>query len=221
MDETDDLKALNLLVHDLRAPLSVAQGFLRLLLQGRLVSDAERERAIQKTMEALGRIDRLCEDAAAYASEEGPAAARFASEAQLEVFVAEVDAVCQARCAGSVTFDITRPPLVGRIRGVQLDRVAQSMAVILCAVRRSDRSASVRVSVRREQSEVWFLLGSGSDALALAIDPPESFDPWSGGHGLALPVACRAVRRAGGRIWTSARARGAVGIALPEEAPVP
>ena len=66
MAEIDAEKALNLLIHDLRAPLSVAQGYLRLLHQNRLDSDADRQRALAQTMEALGRISRLCDDAAAY-----------------------------------------------------------------------------------------------------------------------------------------------------------
>jgi signal transduction histidine kinase len=47
------------------------------------------------------------------------------------------------------------------------------------------------------------------------------FDPWHGGHGIALPLACRVVTEAGGRIWTFAEARGAAGIVLPEEGSVP
>ena len=57
------LRAFNLFVHDLRGPLSVAHGYLRLLRDERLASPAERERALAQTVDALGRISRLCADA--------------------------------------------------------------------------------------------------------------------------------------------------------------
>src|SRR5262245_44363406 len=67
MEETE--KALNLLIHDLRAPLSVAQGYLRLLQQNRLEAEADRQRAITQSMDALGKITRMCDDAAAFVAE--------------------------------------------------------------------------------------------------------------------------------------------------------
>ena len=112
-------------------------------------------------------------------------------------------------------------PLTGSIRGPQIDRVAQSLAVILCAVRRSTRKGDVRVSVQEDQKEARFLLGCEDDRAALVSQTPEAFDPWRGGHGIALPLACRIVTEAGGRIWTYANGRGAVGVALPEEASAP
>ena len=52
-DET--AKALHLLIHDLRAPLSVAQGYLRLLQQNRLEAETDRQRAMTQSIEALDR----------------------------------------------------------------------------------------------------------------------------------------------------------------------
>lgn len=221
MDEIDADKALNLLIHDVRAPLSVAQGYLRLLLQNRLESDVDRQRAITQTMDALGRIARFCDDAAAYAAGTPAAGALPTSVVQAAGFVSQVSAACAALGADTLPFTAGPQPLTGLVRGTQLDRVAQSLAVILCAVRRSSRNPSVSVSVLEEQNEARFLLGCDEDRAALVSQPQETFDPWRGGHGIALPLACRIVSEAGGRIWTYANARGAIGIALPEEASVP
>jgi signal transduction histidine kinase len=212
-------KALNLLIHDLRAPLSVAQGYLRLLQQNRLESEADRSRAITQTMDALGRITRLCEDAAAFLAESvstgGPR-----QTVPVSTFAERVSAACAARCS-PLTFTVESDKLSGAVRGTQLDRVAESLAVILCAVRRSARNDSVRVSVHEEEKEARFLLGCDDDRAALMSRHPETFDPWRGGHGIALPLACRIVAEAGGRIWTYANGRGAVGVAFPEEASAP
>jgi len=210
---------LNLLIHDLRAPLSVAQGYLRLLQQNRLEAEADRQRAITQAMEALGRITRLCEDAAGFIAEEtstdGPV-----ETVPVSTLAARVSEACTAR-SSPLAFDIEPEKLAGTIRATQLNRVVESLAIILCAVRRSTRNDSVRVSVLEEEKEARFLLGCDDDRAALVSHRPETFDPWRGGHGIALPLACRIVTEAGGRIWTSANGRGTVGIALPEEASVP
>ena len=61
-------KALALLVHDLRAPLSVASGYLRLIREDRLTSDEDRERAFTGVLEAVKRISRLCDEASDFGS---------------------------------------------------------------------------------------------------------------------------------------------------------
>ena len=217
VDEAD--KALNLLIHDLRAPLSVAQGYLRLLSQNRLDGEADRQRAFAQSIEALGRIGRLCEEAAAFVAEpagaDGPV-----STLKVATVVEQISAACAARCS-PLPFVAESQTLSGDIRGPHLDRVVQSLVVILCAVRRSTRNESVRVSVLEEEKEARFLLGCDEDRAALMSRPAETFDPWRGGHGIALPLACRTVIEAGGRIWTFADGRGAVGIAFPEEDSVP
>jgi K+-sensing histidine kinase KdpD len=213
------VKALNLLIHDLRAPLSVAQGYLRLLQQNRLEAEPDRVRAIAQSIEALGRIGRLCEDASAFvaepAADDGPVRTLAVS-----ALVEQVTAACAARCS-PLTVIVEPEALSGSVRGVHLERLVESLVVILCAVRRSTRDDSVRVFVHEEEKEARFLLGCDDDRAALVSRPPETFDPWRGGHGIALPLACRTISEAGGRIWTCANGRGAVGVALPEEASAP
>lgn len=218
-DEVDEsVKALNVLIHDLRAPLSVAQGYLRLLQQNRLEAEADRQRAITQSMEALGRIARLCSDAAAFVAEpistDAPVVAIPASE-----LVNRVTEACTAR-SSPLTLD-NGTVLLGTVLTANLDGLAQSLAIVLCAVRRSALKEPVRVSVHEEEKEARFLLGCDDDRAALVSGPPVTFDPWRGGHGIALPLACRTITDAGGRIWTIADGRGAVGIALPEEASAP
>jgi signal transduction histidine kinase len=217
VEEAD--KALNLLIHDLRAPLSVAQGYLRLLAQNTLEAEADRQRALAQTMEALGRIGRICDDAAAFLAEPAVTDSPI-STLECSRLVELVNEACAARCS-PLGFTSEPEKLSGIVRGTNLDRIAPSIAVILCAVRRSTRNESVRVSVHEEAKEARFLLGCDEDRAALVSRRAEPFDPWRGGHGIALPLACRVVTEAGGRVWTCANGRGAVGIALPEEASAP
>ncbi len=80
-------QALTDLLHDLRSPLGVAHGYLRLVREGRLPTDAARNQALDKTREALGRITQMCVEATT-------AAARAATSVPSTMPVAEfVDAV--------------------------------------------------------------------------------------------------------------------------------
>lgn len=212
------VKAINVLIHDLRAPLSVAQGYLRLLQQNRLEAEADRQRAITQSIEALGRITRLCSDAAAFVAEPTATDATVVKIRASEM-VERVTEACTAR-SSPLTID-TGTGLSGTVQSTNLDGLVQSLAIVLCAVRRSALKEPVRVSVHEEEKEARFLLGCDDDRAALVSGPPETFDPWRGGHGIALPLACRTIAEAGGRIWTIADGRGAVGIALPEEASAP
>ena len=212
------VKAINVLIHDLRAPLSVAQGYLRLLQQNRLEAEADRQRAITQSIEALGRITRLCSDAAAFVAEPTATDATVVKIRASEM-VERVTEACTAR-SSPLTID-TGTGLSGTVQSSNLDGLVQSLAIVLCAVRRSALKEPVRVSVHEEEKEARFLLGCDDDRAALVSGPPETFDPWRGGHGIALPLACRTIAEAGGRIWTIADGRGAVGIALPEEASAP
>ena len=97
MNGIDAEKALNLLIHDLRAPLSVAQGYLRLLSQNKLEGEADRQRAITQSMEALGRIVRFCDDASSYVAEADSGNALHTSVVQVAALVNQVREACAAR----------------------------------------------------------------------------------------------------------------------------
>jgi signal transduction histidine kinase len=71
---TDLEQAMHRLLHDFRTPIGVAQGYLRLIREGRLTSEADRERALDQAASSLGRLSRLCDDAADYLNQRARAA---------------------------------------------------------------------------------------------------------------------------------------------------
>ena len=58
-------RALHVLIHDIRTPVGVAQGYLRLIREDRLTAADERTKAIDQAQKALDLVSRLCHDAAA------------------------------------------------------------------------------------------------------------------------------------------------------------
>ena len=55
-------QVLNTIAHEIRTPLAVSQGYLKLYLDGRLTSADDQRRAFQQTRDALGTLATLCND---------------------------------------------------------------------------------------------------------------------------------------------------------------
>lgn len=55
-------QVLSTLAHEIRTPLAVSQGYLKLYVDGRLTTPDDQQRALQQTREALGVIAVLCAD---------------------------------------------------------------------------------------------------------------------------------------------------------------
>jgi hypothetical protein len=55
-------QVLNTIAHEIRTPLAVSQGYLKLYLDGRLTNADDQRRAFQQTREALGTIATLATD---------------------------------------------------------------------------------------------------------------------------------------------------------------
>lgn len=211
----DAEKALDLLIHDLRAPLSVAQGYLRLIKEQRLPSVEERDRALAKTMDALGRMSGLCSDAAAFLR----APAQTPMAAPLVPVAGTVDAMCRELQDRNIA--IRRPDSLEaawRLSRPSND-VADALARIVVAAdqERGGRGEEAALDIILRDGELHFCFGTAAARDQLEQKPRAPFDAWRGGHGLALPLACRTISDAGGEIWQLPGVRGAVGVALPVE----
>ena len=55
-------QVLNTLAHEIRTPLAVSQGYLKLYLDGRLTDVDDTRRAFEQTRQALGTLATLCVD---------------------------------------------------------------------------------------------------------------------------------------------------------------
>ena len=103
---TDAERVLAVLIHDVRTPLGVAHGYLRLVRTDKLPSPEDRDRALAGTQDALAKISRLCQDAGGFLEDPRPGAVR-APARQLADRVAAVlaergVAVTDLRTAGRV-----------------------------------------------------------------------------------------------------------------------
>ena len=212
---------MSLAVHELRTPVTVVCGYIRMLLKehGGPLTDA------QKKM--LHEAERSCEritGLVAEMSELGKLESR-----ELAVARQEVDFAALLR-------DVASDMHEGQDRGVRLavrvpnqpvtvtgDRARLSAAVmtLLHAALRERGQPGVIVADCSVVggSPGWAVLAVGEeDVLPALIDAgintPPPFDEWRGGLGLALPVARRVVEALGGALWSAPGDRPRVGSAL-------
>src|SRR4029453_11667771 len=59
---------LHVLAHELRTPVGIAHGYVRLLLEDRLPAESDRRRALAQLQKALGRLTDLSHQASALAN---------------------------------------------------------------------------------------------------------------------------------------------------------
>ncbi len=183
---TDLDRVLESLLHDLRSPLGVAGGYLRLLREQRLGSAEESERAIVKTQDALRTMTALCGEASEWLKAEpaGPPV-----PVAVEAFVAQLAAECERQ---RVPFDVAAGATGTMQLTAEPDRTVRAIVSLLALVIR-DTAARARASTGEGVLRVSALAAQPREGLH---DGP--FDPWSY-PGLAAALACRTIALAGGR----------------------
>jgi len=207
-------KALSLLIHDLRTPLGVALGYVRLIKDERLGTPEEREKALSRAIAALGTMWRLCEDADGFLAHHADGTRTTMPPRML------VDRLSGLLGTARVQHpaDGMRPKTTLRSRAGsgELAQAVECAANLLA--RSADGGASsepITFVVSEKNGELHLFARRGA-----SVDMPEFdtlVDPWRKGYGLSLPLACRIIAQAGGRLSTASSTPGAVLISFPLE----
>lgn len=207
-------RILGLLIHDVRTPLGVALGYLRMLKDRRLDAPDERERAIDRARDALARISRLCEEADAMLEGLGDGASVRVPASRL------VDSVMSSLAPQGVVLTsdaIEKTATIGVVASV--DRLADAVTLLLSAAGNalgggpSKGETTIRADV---ETNALRLVAGRAGGVSVTTDGMIPFDPWCG-EGFALPLACRVVEEAGGRVLTTSDTQDVLVITLPLE----
>ena len=196
---TDAERVLQILLHDLRTPIGVAQGYLRMLQDGRLSQAADVERAIAKSLQALGQTARLCQDA--------------------DVFLETSDGHTRTSVVPAATF-ATQVESEGRNKGVEVlaGRIPATARLALvgnvapigeAVVQVTSTAGSKRLFIEADNAELRFLAVDEPGTPAAGAIP---FDGWA--RGLPLAVACRRITWSSGRILKLEKNNGVI-VAFP------
>jgi len=202
-----ELAILDLIVHELRTPLSVAAGSLAQVSEGSAFTPAQQS-AAERVERSLKTLTALTDQLRAWsrASDTTPR-----PPVSLAAALAPALESADGRRRG---IDLVRPEVTADIKIMSVgDLFIPALTSIVAAVVRSAPNRStVRIQVTFDDREVRILVGEVSSASELEF--PAEF---VGGLGFSLPLAKAAIEIAGGRIWSNGpdgRIAG-IGVVMP------
>ena len=220
-------RTLSLAVHELRTPVTVVCGYLRMVLkeQGGPLTDKQRK-MLQEAERSCERIGALVSEMSELGKLEGQELTVARQDIDLAHLTIEVAGNMHEGEDRGVHLDVRVPDgdvvvvgdrarlsaAIGSLLHAALrERGEPGVVVAQCAVMKSDAAP--------DAASTWAVLAVGdADTVRALIDGAHReqapFDEYRGGLGLALPVARRVVEALGGSLWSAGGERPRAGSAL-------
>ena len=206
-------QVLNTLAHEIRTPLAVSQGYLKLYLDGRLTNADDVQRAFQQTRTALGTLATLCTEMSKVS-----ALAEVSSPALTERVTAR-DFIAHLQKAPEV--EGTEWSGDGGTATIAAQTTADLVhAVAIVAKAAFDEARETPHAVRVAGGRELVMLAGTPDALSALDAGPDAPDArhvdfTRGGKGLRLIWAAFVLQRHHVATWTHQGHRAAVGFRFP------
>ena len=200
-------KTLSLVTHELATPLSVASGYVRMLLREQAGPLNEKQRKM------LEEVEHSCARIGGLLSEVKELRKLLSNEISMARETFDFAALVEELASGMHE---------SRDRGVTVEVRGQDGPLVVVGDRRQlgeAVKALLRASLRERGepgvvvAELSRLTGSQPAALLVIGDEPfrhalraktdTEFDGWRGGLGVVLPIASRVVEAHGGRLWST------------------
>ena len=215
-------RALSLAVHELRTPVTVVAGYLRMLLkeQAGPLNDKQ-HRMLEEAERSCGRISALVSELSELGRLEGGDLALGRQAFELNELVVEMASGMHEGNDRGVQLHVKSadgPVMVSGDRA----RLGTIVRTLMHAALRERGTPGVIVSAvtaRRDTTPPYAVVAIGEesilDSLAdLAQGTPPPFDEWRGGLGMALPVGRRVIDAHGGALWSAPGREPRAGSAL-------
>jgi two-component system cell cycle sensor histidine kinase PleC len=220
-DQNPFPRALSLAVHELRTPVTVVAGYLRMLLkeQAGPLTDKQRK-MLDEAERACARVSALVAEMSDLGRLEARELALATQDIDLNGLATELASDMHEGDDRGVRVEV-RPfehPLV-----VSGDRARVRTAVntlMRAAVRERGEPGVITAdcSTADFEGRRWAVLAIADASLIDSLrrcPNTNDFNEWHGGLGLALPVARRVIEAHGGTLWSSTDARAASALRLP------
>jgi signal transduction histidine kinase len=215
-------RTMSLAVHELRTPVTVVCGYLRMLLKehGGPLTDKQRK-MLEEAERSCGRIGALVAEMSDLGKLESQELSVARHEIDMAALVAELASAMHEGEDRGVRLDVRAPNRPVMVIGDR-PRLAAAITALLYASLRERGEPGVIVaecSVIADNPQAWAVLAVGDDTVLPSLTQAArgtlpSFDEWRGGLGLALPVARRVVEALGGALWSAPGERPRAGSAL-------
>lgn len=205
-------KLLSLSVHELRTPMTVVAGYIRMLLKDRAgpLNDQQR-RLLEEAEKSCVRLSALVTEMSDLGALEAKRTAFNRSEQDLSALLGAVVSELPAVPDREVSVTLETPGEAPRVLGDPV-RLRTALASVIHALRRelvTSLELFVRLQVRSHDGPpvAWIAVADTDHIDAYAAAKPSAlttFDEWRGGVGLSLAVARRVINAHGGGIWSPA-----------------
>jgi len=221
-ERIDFPRAVSLAVHELRTPVTVVSGYLRMVLREQAGPLSEKQRKM------LEEADRSCVRIAALVSEmselgklESNEVALARATFDLAAVIAELASSMHEGHDRDVRLDVrgTNQPVM--VTGDRVRLSAALSALMHAAVRERGEPGVIVVecSTLTHTTPPWAVVAIGDEPILTTLSDaaratPPPFDEWRGGLGLALPVGRRVIEAHGGALWSAPGDAARTGSAL-------
>jgi signal transduction histidine kinase len=220
-------RLLSLSVHELRTPITVVAGYIRMLLKDRAgpLSDQQR-RLLEEAEKSCGRLSSLVAEMSDLSHLEAGQGSFQQTPVDLAALLADAIRALAPTPDHEVRVELSSQQESGAIQGDPA-RLKTAFGALLTALRRELVTSDilyVRQRGRRYDGRdvVWIAFGDAQQIDRLESAEPGSldvFDEWRGGCGLSLAIARRVVTAHNGRIWSAGDdARAGAVVMLPHHA---
>ena len=213
---------MSLAVHELRTPVTVVAGYLRMLLreQGGPLSEKQRK-MLEEAERSCGRIAALVGEMSELGKLQSGEVALARQSFSLVELLAELASGMHEGEDRGIRVEARTCSQTVMVTG---DRARLSIAIralMHAAVRERGEPGVIAVECRvlTDTTPPSAVVAIGDDAtigalLESARSVPPAFDEWRGGLGLALPVGRRVIERQGGALWSAAGEQSRAGSAF-------
>lgn len=207
-------QVLNTLAHEIRTPLAVSQGYLKLLVDGRITNADDARKAMEQTRQALGALATLCMDmgkvsALSEESHDGVPATKAAAD-----FIGDLQALDEVKSAAWTNESASAKA----IQSTNHRELAQAVAIVAKAAFDEERDSPPTLRINAGE-DLIVLAGSEAALPSLPAGPDapnaRAVDFAKGGKGLKLIWAAFVFEKHGVQAWADSQHRASVGIRIP------
>lgn len=219
-------RAMSLAVHELRTPVTVVSGYLRMLLreQGGPLTDKQRK-MLEEADRSCGRLSALVAEMSELGKLEGGDVALARQDVDVAALLAELASGMHEGEDRGVRLEVRGADQPVMVTGDRTRLAAALKALMHSALRERGEPGVVvaQCSTAIDSTNGRYAIVAIGDEATLptlargAQQAPPPFDEWRGGLGMALPVARRVIEAHGGALWSTdgAQQRAASALRLP------